>query len=96
MTLDQTAAAGVHLAKRAIHAIADGEDAEALALLNGAEHEELAWCSAYLLSALRESVAARFKRPAQVRRALHQGANDFGDDLITQANVIVEEAARDL
>lgn len=94
MTPEEAAAAGVQLAKKAIHLIADGHEAEAHAVLNGAAHEELSWCSAFLLSAVKESVAARFKRPGQVRWALHAAANNVEDDVLTQVAVVLEQEQR--
>ena len=82
MNQDSEAVAGMALAARAIHAAADGRDDEALAALNGGSHAEAAWAAAYLLAALRESVAARYDRkPVRVALGMHKAADTMGDDV---------------
>lgn len=96
MTQDTDAVAGMALAARAIHAAADGRDDEALAALNAGTHAEAAWAAAYLLSALRECVSARYgKKPVRVALALHKAADEIGDDVMeTRLALIAEEAKR--
>jgi hypothetical protein len=96
MNREDDAGRGIALAQSAIHAIADGDDGQALALLNAGTHAETAWAAAYLLQCLREAVAGRVKgNPGKLRRALHvaaQGAE--GDAIVTRVGLIVDDAER--
>lgn len=89
----EDAAKGVQLAQAAVHAIADGDDAHALGLLNTAEHAHLAWASASLLGALRSTVTAWTGGDAtRTAAALHQAASKPDDVTITVVEAIVAEA----
>jgi|LULN01.1.fsa_nt_gb hypothetical protein len=94
MTHHDDAAAGMQGAIDAIRAIAvDGEDG-ALAVLNKLSHAEALWCSATLVAALREYVAARVGgKPHKVARALLDAADrcEREDIVLTQVQLILDE-----
>lgn len=91
---EEAAIGGLDIARRALHAIADGRDDEALAACNSGSHEETTWMAAYLLTALRECVSARFDRkPVRVALALHRAADTMGDDVMdTRLSLIAQES----
>ena len=93
MSTEDQAAAGIGIAKRAIHALADGNEAGALAALNTASHPEAVFAASYLLAALRETATA-WAGGDQVAasRALHAGADETEDTAITQVSIIINEA----
>lgn len=91
------AASGIDAARRAVLAIADGDEAGALAALNATSHAEAVWAASYLLSAVRECAQARFgPSPRRVSDALRRAVADTADPVLTQVALIVEDAARDL
>ncbi len=79
---EASAAAGMQMAARAIHAAADGRDDEALTELRTGTHEEATWAAGYLLGALRESTLARFRgSPSLAALALHTAAKNVDKDV---------------
>lgn len=91
--LEEDAARGMEAAKRAIHAIADGDDATALRHLSNASAAEVAWAAGYLLACLRSSALTIAKGDtAKASRRLHAAANEREDIAFTQASVIVDAA----
>lgn len=96
MTNADDSAAGVQLAQQAIHAAADGYDDQILTLINGASHAEVAWAASYLVSAVREMAHIATRGNARkTRRALHAGADNIEDALVTRLAVMVDEANRE-
>lgn len=94
MTHHDDAAAGMQAAIDAIRAIAIDGDEGALAVLNRLSHPEAVWAAATLLSALRESVAARVgDKRHKVARALLDSADrsEREDIVLTQVQLILDE-----
>lgn len=96
MSTEDTAAAGVEVAQRALRAAADGNDDEILSTINGATHAEVAWAAAYLVSAVRE-VTTKYAKgdPRKTARGLHAAANNVEDGLMVRLDLIIDQAVRD-
>jgi hypothetical protein len=88
-------ARGIELAKNCVHAIADGDDATVLALLNTASLGETRAAAAYLTSALREPALVVTKGDAvKASLLLHSWANATEDIAASQAMLVVHEALK--
>jgi elongation factor P hydroxylase len=87
-------ARGLDAAQKAIHAVADGEDGRARAILNAQSYEDVVWAAGYLLSCLHEMATLMAAGdPKETRRLLHAGADGAGDDVsVAEAEVIVADA----
>ena len=87
-------AAGVDLAARAIRAIAAGDEAGALDILNSSTLPEARWGAAYLLVTLRQAALAQHKGNARKAcQQLLQVANGAAEDAVMTG---VRLAARDV
>jgi hypothetical protein len=93
VTPEEAAVGGMEMARRALNAFADGLDDDAYAVVNTGSHAETAWMAAYLLSALRESTAARFgNKPVRVALAMRPAARAIDEDLMeTRLRLLVQE-----
>ena len=96
MTTDTgSASKGVKLAQRALHAIADGNEQEALAALNSASPEETMWANAYLLSGIRGFALSLAKgNTNKAARLLLGVARNTEDALMAEYAVTVQDAER--
>lgn len=92
MTQYDDAAAGMRAAIEAMRAIADGDNARALALLNGTTHAQATWAAATLLETTVQAVKVAVK--GDMRRfelALRNAADqaEAEDVLMTQVALIL-------
>lgn len=94
----EDSAAGIEAARKAIVALAEGDDRAALHALNATSHAEAVHAAAYLLACLRESVSNQVRHdPRRLELALKAGASAAAEDaVITQVGLITQEAERDL
>lgn len=92
----QDSAAAFQRVADALRAVADGDDAAALTILNAATHGEAVHAAVVLLFALRESLLERFG-PARLELALRKSADNLTEDaVLTQVELIVnDETKRD-
>lgn len=93
MTALEDSAAGIEAAAKAILALADGNEGEALAALNACSHAEAVWAASYLLTCLREATSTAVNHnPRRLAAALKAGAAGAVEDaVLTAVGLIVED-----
>lgn len=88
-----SAGAGIQLAKQAVHAFADGDEAAAMDMLRTADHDELSWTAGYLLACLRESVSVQVKHdPRRLELALKKAAAAADEDVLFTQVALLSQA----
>lgn len=84
------------LGQRALAAIAEGDEAGALAEINAADLGEARWCAAMFLSCLKQTAAAVVGPSAsRQRKFLRSATRAVGSDIeFTKAQLVIHDALR--
>lgn len=92
----EDSASGIEAARKALIAMAEGDQAAALAALNACSHPEAVWAAAWLLSGIKEVVSTTVGHdPRRLELALKAAASGADADIvITQVGLIAQHADR--